>query len=124
MKIEGGEKLRRQLLKAQKQLAREMATFLPAEAQDLMSQANAQVPRLTGELAASATVTSDVKGLRVRAVAAYKDDKAAAVHEGIHGRRKIQGTKGFKWFERALQTWESGFYGRIAARLKSLIGAR
>lgn len=124
MKLEGGEQLRRALKKKEKEFLRELATALPAEGQALMTSANAAAPRVRGELAGSSSVTSVVqeqKG-RVRVAAAYLDEKAAAVHEGVHWGQKVEGTSGFKWYERALNAFEGGFVERIGARLKRLVG--
>lgn len=124
MRIEGGAELRRALKKHEAAFLREMAVALPVEAQQLMDTGNALAPRASGTLASSASVSSVVqeKRGRVRAVAAYTDEKAAAVHEGVHWGERIEGTRGFKFFERALNAFEGGFAQRIAARLKRLVG--
>jgi hypothetical protein len=124
MKIVGGEELRRALLKKEAQFLAEMAQALPVEAQALTSQAAAAAPRASGQLAASAMASSAVlkKGQRIKAAAAILDDKAAAVHEGLHWRKKVEGTKGFKWFERVFRAFEPGFVDRIAARLRRVVG--
>ena len=122
MKLEGGEQLRRALLKKQGEFLEEMARALPEEANALASAAQATVPRASGELASSQVVTSDVKPGRVKAVVAYTDEKAAAVHEGVHGRTHHQDTRGFKWFEKVLHAFEGGFAERIAARLRRIVG--
>jgi hypothetical protein len=124
MSVEGGEALRKALTKKSAEVAREMAIALPAEGQTLMQTAGATVPRATGELAGSSSVTSSLtkKGQRVRVAAAYLDEKAAAVHEGLHWGKKIQGTKGFKWFQRAFDAYKSAAIGRIVERLRRLVG--
>jgi len=124
MKMSGGEALRKALKKKEKEFFAAMANELPQEAQKLMQSANALAPRDTGELAGSSSVTSAVqpeKG-RVRVAAAYLDEKAAAVHEGVHFGRHIEGTRGFKFYERALNAFEGGFVERIGAKLKRLVG--
>ncbi len=124
MKLEGGAALKRALKRQEKAFIRELASALPAEGEALMASANAAAPRASGELAGSSSVTSVVqesKG-RVRVAAAYEDPKAAAVHEGVHWGQKIEGTSGFKWFERTLNAFEPGFVQRIGARLKRLVG--
>lgn len=124
MKLEGGEQLRRALKRVEKDFIRELGDALPAEGQTLMSAANALAPVATGELVNSSSVTSVVqesKG-RVRVAAAYLDEKAPAVHEGIHGGAHVPGTRGFKWYERALNAFEGGFTERIAAKLRALTG--
>ncbi len=124
MSVEGGEALRKALTKKSAEVAREMALALPQEGAALMAQANALAPRATGELVGSSSVTSAVtrKGAKVAVAAAYLDEKAAAVHEGVHWGKKVQGTRGFKWFERALQGFQAGFIERIVARLRHLVG--
>jgi hypothetical protein len=124
MAMEGGAELRRALKKHEAEFLREMAEALPNEAQQLMAAANSLAPRASGALASSASVSSVVqeKRGRVRAVAAYTDEKAAAVHEGVHWGERIEGTRGFKWLERALNAFEGGFAQRIAERLKRLVG--
>jgi len=124
MSVEGGEALRKTLTKKSAEVAREMELALPQEGAALMAQANALAPRATGELVGSSSVTSAVtrKGAKVAVAAAYLDEKAAAVHEGVHWGKKIQGTRGFKWFERALQGFQAGFIERIVARLRRLVG--
>lgn len=124
MKLHGGEQLRKALKKIEKEFLAELAVALPEEGNSLMAAANATAPRGTGTLAASSSVTTvvqEAKG-RVRVAAAYLDEKAAAVHEGIHWGQKVEGTAGFKWFERALNSFEGGFVERIGARLKRLVG--
>jgi hypothetical protein len=124
MKVEGGDALRRALQKKAAEVAREMELALPQEGEALRRQGDATVPRATGELAASSSVTSAVlkRGTRVKVAVAYLDEKAAAVHEGVHFGRKVKGTRGFKWLERAMQRFEAGFVERIVARLRRLVG--
>lgn len=124
MSVEGGDALRKALQKKSAEVAREMAIALPQEGAALMAHADALAPRASGELVASSSVTSAVtrKGAKVAVAAAYLDEKAAAVHEGVHWGRKIQGTRGFKWFERALNAFTPGFIERIVARLRKLVG--
>lgn len=122
LQLKGMEQLRRALKKQPERFIAEMARALPAEARALMGQANAAAPRVSGELAGSSSVTElvQVQKGRVRVAAAYLDEKAAAVHEGVHWGQHIEGTAGFKWFERALFAFEPGFGERIVARLKAL----
>jgi hypothetical protein len=124
MKVEGGDELRKALKKHEAAFLAEMAEALPVEAQALMAAANATAPRASGTLIASSSVSSVVqeKKGRVRAAAAYTDEKAAAVHEGLHWGVHIEGTRGFKWFERALNGFEGGFVDRIVSRLRRLVG--
>ncbi len=124
VKLEGAEQLRKALKKKEKEFLAAMANGLPQEAQVLMQSANSAAPRLTGKLASSSSVTSSVqpeKG-RVRVAAAYLDEKAAAVHEGVHWGRHIEGTSGFKWYEKAFNAFQAGFVQRIGDRLKRLVG--
>lgn len=124
MSVEGGDALRKALQKKSAEVAREMSLALPQEGAALMAQANAIAPKATGELVASSSVTSAVtrKGTKVAVAAAYLDEKAAAVHEGVHWGKKIQGTRGFKWFERAFRAFQSAAIERIVARLRRLVG--
>lgn len=124
MQLEGGEELRKALKRQEKAFFDEMAAALPEEGQNLMAVADAAAPRLTGQLVSSSSVTSEVKPSkgRVKVAAAYLDEKAAAVHEGVHGGHHVEGTRGFKFFERVLHSFEAGFVQRIAARLKRLVG--
>lgn len=125
MRLEGGAQLRRALKRQEQRFLAELATALPEEGTSLMASANAAAPRASGTLAASSSVTHVVQAKkgRVRVAVAYLDEKAAAVHEGIHwGRKTAQQTKGFKWFERALGAFEPGFVERIAGRLRRLVG--
>lgn len=124
MKVEGGEQLRRALKRQEQRFIDEMAKAIPEEAAALMASANATAPRKSGALVASAVVSSALQPKRgsVKAAAAYTDEKAAAVHEGVHWGAHIENTRGFKWFERALNRFEPGFLERIAARLKRLVG--
>lgn len=124
MSVEGGEALRKALTKKSAEVAREMELALPHEGAALMAQANALAPRATGELVGSSSVTSAVtrKGAKVAVAAAYLDEKAAAVHEGVHWGKKIQGTRGFKWFERAFNAFQQGAVERIVTRLRKLVG--
>lgn len=124
MSVEGGDELRRALQRKAEEVARELAVALPQEGTALMAEANALAPRSSGELVSSSSVTTAVtgKGKKVRVAASYLDEKAAAVHEGVHWGKKIQGTRGFKWFERALNAFTPGFIERIVARLRRLVG--
>jgi hypothetical protein len=124
MKLEGAEKLRRELKRQEVRFFGEMARALPEEGEALMQAANAQAPRATGTLAASSSVTKEIDNSdrTVRVMAAYLDEKAAAVHEGIHWGVKVEDTKGFKWFERAKNAFEAGVVGRIGDRLRRIVG--
>lgn len=124
MQLEGEKELRKAIKRQERAFLEEMAAALPDEGEKLMAIADAAAPRMTGELASSSSVTSVVqpsKG-RVKVAAAYLDEKAAAVHEGVHGGRHVEGTRGFKFFEHAFNSFEAGFVQRIAARLKRLVG--
>ena len=123
MKLEGGEELRKALKAKEREFLDEMAAALPEEGQRLMGAAVAAAPRASGELASSASVTTarTRKGSRIRVAAAFLDDKAAAVHEGVHWNHHIEGTRGFKWYERVFNAFEGGFVERIGARLKRLV---
>lgn len=124
LEVKGLEQLKRELRKQKRAFFQEMAAALPVEAEKLMSQANTAAPRASGELVSSANVSvvlQESKG-RVRVAAAYLDEKAAAVHEGVHWGGKVEGTRGFKWYERAFNAFEVGFIERIAQRLRRLTG--
>lgn len=124
MSIEGGDELLKALRKKPREFLALLAQRLPIEGQALMSAANAAAPRRTGTLAASSLVTSvvqEAKGV-VRVAAAYTDEKAAAVHEGLHWGEHIEGTPGFKWFEKATNSFEQGFVERVAQDLQKLTG--
>lgn len=125
LKMQGGRELLRKLRKLEPQFAEEMRRTLPAEGERLMDQANALAPVGSGELKASAAVgfehEADGQGHRTQVFAAYWDDKAAAVHEGIHWERKVEGTKGFKWYERAFNAFERGFVERVATQLRRIV---
>jgi hypothetical protein len=124
LSIEGGNELVKALKKKPREFLALLAQRLPAEGQALMNAANAAAPRRTGTLAGSSVVTSvvqEAKGV-VRVAAAYTDEKAAAVHEGVHWGEHVEGTNGFKWFERATSKFEQGFVDRVAQDLKQLTG--
>ena len=123
LKLEGGDALRKALRAKEKEFLRELATALPEEGYALMGSANAAAPRSSGTLAASSSVTSVVQEDqgRVRVAAAYTDPKAAAVHEGVHWGQHFE-TKHMKWFEHALHAFETGFFSRIGARLRRIVG--
>lgn len=121
--VKGGEELRQALKKNMAKFEAAMDTALPEEAALLLAAANAIAPKSTGALTGSGVVSSEKSRLGgTKAVAAYTDEKAAAVHEGIHWNRKIKGTHGFKWYERALNSFEPGFVQRIAEKLKTKVG--
>jgi hypothetical protein len=123
MKVKGDAELRKKLRGLQGAFLEEMATAIPAEAGRLLEAANATVPRQSGELAGSAVVSSERSKNRIAAAVAYTDDKAPAVHEGIHwGVRFGEKEPGFKWFEKAMRTFSVGFAERIAERLRKLVG--
>lgn len=124
-KVEGLYELRRALRKQAEFFTDEMAKLLPAEAEELLRVANASAPVGSGKLKASAEVSSSIQPSRgrVRVAAAYLDIKAAAVHEGIHFKRRIKGTRGFKWYEHAFNEFEAGFLERIADHLRQMTAA-
>lgn len=124
LEVKGLEQLKRELRKQKRAFFQKMAAALPVEAERLMAQANTAAPRASGELVGSANVSvvlQENKG-RVRVAAAYLDEKAAAVHEGVHWGGYVEGTRGFKWYERAFNVFEIGFIERIAQRLRRLTG--
>lgn len=124
MYLHGDEALKRQLRRQQQRFFEEMARALPEEAQALIGQANPAAPASSGALAASSSVTvvEQQRRGRVRAAAAYLDEKAAAVHEGVHWGRFHPGTRGFKWLERVFGGFGAGALQRIALRLSRLVG--
>jgi len=120
--VKGGEELRKALTKNMGKFEEAMDTILPEEARELMNAAQTRVPRESGELASTATVSSEKTRGGTKAVAAYTDEKAAAVHEGVHHGHKVHGTKGFKWFERTLNSFEGSFAQSVVEKLKSKLG--
>jgi hypothetical protein len=123
MKVEGGEELRRRLLKFQKQMIDAMERELPAEGRKLEAASNALAPRASGELKASSSVTDHVnaKRTKVRVAVAYLLERAAAVHEGVHWGQKVKGTRGFKWMERATNAWKPEAVSRIVEALRRVV---
>lgn len=124
LKIEGGAALKRELRKLAKQFLAVMHDELQAQGNALMASANAAAPRASGTLAASSLVTSvlqEKKG-RARVAVAYLDEKAAAVHEGVHWGAHIEGTRGFKFFEKSFNAMEPQMIDAIAKRLRAVIG--
>ena len=87
-----------------------------------LAAAQVTVPRKSGTLAASAGVSSEVGDHRVTAVVAYKDVKAAAVHEGIHHGHKVNGTRGFKWLEHSFKLAKPKMLDGIVKALRALTG--
>lgn len=121
-KLEGGEQLRSRLAMVRRQFVDEMRRAIPEEAQQAMVDAQKGVPVASGKLRSSAVVSSEETARGVRAAAAYEDEKAAAVHEGIHWRRKFKGTAGFKWLEKSFEAFAPKSIERLAARLRRLTG--
>lgn len=119
-KVEGGDELRRALRAVPGRFVKELESALPEEGRRLEVAANAQAPRLTGQLIASSSVTQQSSDEHVDVAVAYLDSKAAAVHEGVHHGKRVRGLRSFKWFERTLHLFEAGFVERIAARLRRL----
>lgn len=122
--LKGQAELFRALRKVEGKFLDELEKALPDEAERLMGDANALAPSVSGTLLASASVSSstNAKRTKIKAVAAYLDEKAAAVHEGIHwGRKTKKQQRGFKWFERAINGALSGTASRIVSRLKALV---
>lgn len=122
LEVKGLEQLKRELRRQQRAFFEEMAKALPEEGQSLIRQATAAAPKATGELAGRSLVSVEVKESKgtVRVAAAFTDEKAAAVHEGVHWNEKVPGTRGFKWFERVWNGFEPGLLERIAKRLRRL----
>lgn len=116
--LKGGRELKRKLKEMQSKFLREMRRALPEEADKLMAQASA--PQVSGALEGSESVVSSSSKGKVDVAAGYTDRKAAAVHEGVHWGDKVEGTRGFKWFEREFQVWEPQAIARIVARLRAL----
>lgn len=123
IELKGVSELQRALKAKEKEFLAELGDALPEEGEALMTAANAVAPSETGEMIASSSVTTEVKRGSVQVAAAYLDEKAAAVHEGFHGGKDVDGTlPGEKWFEQTLNSFEPGFEQRIAARLKRVTG--
>jgi hypothetical protein len=120
--VKGGEELLGKLRANMRKFEKAMETILPEEARDLLSAASTSVPRQSGELAASAVVSTEKGSAGFRAAAAYTDHKAAAVHEGVHHGRFVEGTRGFKWLEHTLHAFEPGFVQSVAEKLKKAVG--
>jgi hypothetical protein len=125
-KVEGGEQLRAELLKRRGQVIVEMRGALPDEGAALLAAANAAAPVASGTLRGTAVLVpeSKQKETETKVRIEYTSHYAAAVHEGIHWGKKVAGTKGFKWMERATQAFESAFVERIAGRLAKLLGGK
>lgn len=122
MSIEGGGQLLKALRKKPKEFFALLAQRLPDEGENLAAAAAMAAPSVSGELASSASVTSvaqESKGV-VRVAAAFLDEKAAAVHEGVHWGQHIEGTEGLKFFEKTANAFEQGFIERIGQNLKKL----
>jgi acyl-CoA reductase-like NAD-dependent aldehyde dehydrogenase len=101
----------------------ELRAATPAEASALLQRAQQTVPRLSGELAASAEIATGTDGSAVtEAAVGYTDGKAAAVHEGVHHGHHVPGTRGFKWLERAHDEGADESLERIAERLRGVLG--
>lgn len=121
LQVKGVEELIRKLRWHKRAFIGELAQALPEEAKRLEAAAQQGVPRASGRLASSVAVVSEVQSNAVHVAVGYTDPKAAAVHEGIHWRRRVKDVHGFKWLERALNAFEQGFAERIAARLRRLV---
>jgi hypothetical protein len=122
LEVKGLEQLKRELLKKKRLFVDEVRNFVPPETQKLVAQAAAAAPRASGELASSASASWEMSKTGVEAVAAFTDEKAAAVHEGVHGGKHVEGTGGFKWFEQVFNAFEVGFIERLANRLRAALG--
>lgn len=120
--VEGGEQLVAKLRAKEREFLDSMAEQLPAEGEQLRSEANALAPVASGQLVSSSVVESEVKPSHVRTGIGYTDPKAPAVHEGIHWGHKIKAEHRRKWLERALHAFAGGFAERVAARLRALVG--
>lgn len=123
MKMEGGDELRKALKKRPLEFLAEMDIALTEETARLRGAAESETPAASGTLLMSLTTSSakqPQKG-RLRFAVAYTDEKAAAVHEGIHWNRFVEGTAGFKWFERAFNAFEPAAGQRIVQRLRTLV---
>lgn len=122
--MEGGKELRKALLKLKEETFEALIRPVNAEAKKLLADSVFAAPSESGELVASAKVVASVNRKRggIKAHALYEDDKAPAVHEGIHWNHKTkEPTQGFKWFERAFNEFEPGFYQRIIAVLRGVV---
>jgi hypothetical protein len=96
-----------------------------AEGQALHAAAQALVPVASGELRDSSRVTEKAGRMRARVRVLYTADKAAAVHQGVHGSGQRTGrTRGFRWLARAWEARLPGLRERVLARLRSALGLR
>lgn len=120
--IEGGEELRRALKKHEARFLEVMREALPEEAEKVKSVATVEAPRGTGTLASSAALVKSNGRTKVRVAVGFLDEKAAAVHEGIHWGHFVEGTTGFKWFEKAFARMQGGILERIVQRLRRIAG--
>lgn len=125
MVLHGEKELMRALNRKRDQFLDVMRVGLQEEAARLLGAAESTTPTASGKLLTSLKLSSadqPTKG-RVRFAVAYTDEKAAAVHEGVHWGQKVDHeTGGFKWFEKAFNAWEPGAVDRILARLRALTG--
>lgn len=124
MKVEGGEALRKALRKMPDAFIAEMRAAMLHQGEQLRTDADGAAPRASGTLTRSSVVALlEDDPVFVSVGVAYTDPKAPAVHEGIHWRkRKGAQEPGFHWFLRTFNTFAGGYIGRIAARLKRLVG--
>lgn len=127
MTVSGADELKRRITGLSQAFLKEMEQAIPEEAKGLMAAANALAPRVSGKLIESSVVTSEVKSNKVLAAASYTDEKAAAVHEGVHwGLSRVKDPRyhldHLKWYERALNAFAPGFSERMVTRLRKLVG--
>jgi hypothetical protein len=116
LKLKGGPELISKMKRMQGKFLKTLETALPEAAGEVLSKAQAIVPRKTGHLASTARTDSEREPNKVTAVVAYTDVKAAAVHEGVS-----QSNPGFKWLERTFSAEKPNALALIVKRLRELL---
>lgn len=124
MTMHGGAELRRKLRKMEDDFLKGMKPLIVEETAKVMREANAAAPSVSGTLIGSAMVVVKSGKTRTRGAATYQDEKAAAVHEGVHWNRHVKGTRGFKWLERTFNSFLPGAMMRIEEKLRAIVQAQ
>lgn len=118
----GDRRVWAEMRKKQTEFLEAMLSWLPAQGDELLAIAQRDAPKASGKLARTGVVSVQTLKNRVRVAVAFTDDKAAAVHEGIHWRVKVDGTRGYKWFEKGFVKWAPQFVPGAADILRRIAG--
>lgn len=125
LKVEGWNEVRKKLRSMRGLFLQEMDATMAEGARIVQQQSNAAAPVASGTLVSSATIQHEKKADFISYGMGYTDEKAAAVHEGIHWGHKFgKKERGFQWLMRVMEEFAPSYIEHVAMRLRRLTGGK